>query len=263
MQGRLDLRGCWSCYPIKRMLKGDAREQPAHALDLLPEAGPNPHVGGSSRLRRPQPLCVAPSRTAFFVTRAKSNMGRYSSPSIRNADVRRSTVHAFARQTASPPWSRLPWGLRGLCLDLRRCGASAGPCDGSRLPVRSDHFTNQINFWGFQPSYPSRTALQNGVAGRSIARSRKAASSMAAVLPQRRENAVKTHICDCVERYNASVAIVKKNGSTWSPAQALQALLHRCLSVPLIEKTCPSSSNLRETKTPRYVRETHFIKTNY
>ena len=50
--------------------------------------------------------------------------------------------------TASPPFSRSPWGLRG-CMPRPRAGAARG------LALRmdhgsqdlSDHFTNQIKFW--------------------------------------------------------------------------------------------------------------------
>ena len=43
--------------------------------------------------------------------------------------------------TASPPCSRSPWGLPGCMARPRPAGSGAGLCNGSRLPVMSDHFT--------------------------------------------------------------------------------------------------------------------------
>ena len=56
---------------------------------------------------------------------------------------------------ASPPFSRSPWGLLG-CMPrpppVRRGG---WPCGWITAQYLSDHFTNQIKFWGIQPSYHS------------------------------------------------------------------------------------------------------------
>ena len=69
--------------------------------------------------------------------------------------------------TASPPCSRSPWGLPG-CM-ARPAGAARGLAlrmdHGSQY--LSDHFTNQIKFWGIQPSYAFVAEPQtNGVAER-------------------------------------------------------------------------------------------------
>ena len=52
--------------------------------------------------------------------------------------------------TASPPCSRSPWGLPGF-------STAAGAALALRMDhgsqYLSDHFTNQIKFWGIQPSY--------------------------------------------------------------------------------------------------------------
>ena len=85
--------------------------------------------------------------------------------------------------TASPPFSRSPWGLRGRMPRPPRCGAGAGLADGSRLPVacRTTSPTT-IKFWGIQPSYafartgPRPTASPRG----SIASASRNRSSMAA-----------------------------------------------------------------------------------
>ena len=59
-------------------------------------------------------------------------------------------------------------GLAGL-YGSTAAGAARGLAltDGSRLPYLSDHFTNQIKFWGIQPSYAFVAEPQtNGVAER-------------------------------------------------------------------------------------------------
>ena len=70
--------------------------------------------------------------------------------------------------TASPPCSRSPWGLPG-CMARPRPARLLRMDHGSQY--LSDHFTNQIKFWGIQPSYafvaePRPTASPSG----SIAR---------------------------------------------------------------------------------------------
>ena len=73
-----------------------------------------------------------------------------------------------ARQTASPPCSAISMGLAGL-YGSTAAGAARG------LALRMDHgsqylsghFTNQIKFWGIQPSYAFVAEPQtNGVAER-------------------------------------------------------------------------------------------------
>ena len=70
--------------------------------------------------------------------------------------------------TASPPCSRSPWGLPWLY-----GSTAAGAARGLALRMDhgsqylSDHFTNQIKFWGIQPSYAFVAEPQtNGVAER-------------------------------------------------------------------------------------------------
>ena len=67
--------------------------------------------------------------------------------------------------TASPPFSRSPWGLRGVCL-VRRCGAGAGLADGSRSqPVGAS--PTRSSSGRIQPSYAFVEQPQtNGVAER-------------------------------------------------------------------------------------------------
>ena len=54
--------------------------------------------------------------------------------------------------------ARRPADLHGACrcISTAAGAARAGLADGSRLPVSVDHFTNQIKFWGIQPSYAGR-----------------------------------------------------------------------------------------------------------
>ena len=63
-----------------------------------------------------------------------------------------------------------PWGLPGCMARPRPAGFwPCGWIDGSQY--LSDHFTNQIKFWGIQPSYAFVAEPQtNGVADGSIAR---------------------------------------------------------------------------------------------
>ena len=84
-----------------------------------------------------------------------------------NARVRTAGMSASAA-TASPPCSRSPWGLPSLY-----GSTAAGAARGLALRMDhgsqylSDHFTNQIKFWGIQPSYAFVAEPQtNGVAER-------------------------------------------------------------------------------------------------
>ena len=71
--------------------------------------------------------------------------------------------HVCKRGTASPPCSRSPWGLPARPRPARLGG---WPC-GWITQYLSDHFTNQIKFWGIQPSYAFVAEPQtNGVAER-------------------------------------------------------------------------------------------------
>ena len=70
--------------------------------------------------------------------------------------------------TASPPCSRSPWGLPGCMARPRPARLGGWPCGWITAPqYLSDHFTNQIKFWGIQPSYAFVAEPQtNGVAER-------------------------------------------------------------------------------------------------
>ena len=81
-----------------------------------------------------------------------------------NAECRLACLQA--RRPLRPPFSRSPWGLRGCT------STSAGAARGLALRMDhgsqylSDHFTNQIKFWG-KPSYAFVAEPQtNGVAER-------------------------------------------------------------------------------------------------
>ena len=88
----------------------------------------------------------------------------------------------------------------------------------------SDHFTNQIKFWGIQPSYAFVAEPQtNGVAERFDAEGTDHPWSH---LPQHAE--LRDAVRDFVELYNAQW-IVEKNGYL-SPAQARQAW-HAAISI--------------------------------
>ena len=122
--------------------------------------------------------------------------------------------------TASPPFSRSPWGLRGLY-----ASTSAGAARGLALRMDhgsqylSDHFTNQIKFWGIQPSYAFVEQPQtNGVAERF---NRTLKEQIIHGRIYRNIAELRNAVRGFVEQYNAQW-IVEKNGYL-SPAQARQA----------------------------------------
>ena len=128
--------------------------------------------------------------------------------------------HVCKRATASPPCSRSPLYDRG------RRGSGAGLADGSRLPVSVDHFTNQIKFWGIQPSYAFVAEPQtNGVAERF---NRTLKEQIIHGRIYRNIAELRDAVRDFVELYNAQW-IVEKNGYL-SPAQARQAW-HAAISI--------------------------------
>ena len=122
--------------------------------------------------------------------------------------------------TASPPFSRSPWGLARLY-----ASTSAGAARGLALRMDhgsqylSDHFTNQIKFWGIQPSYAFVEQPQtNGVAERF---NRTLKEQIIHGRIYRNIAELRNAVRGFVEQYNAQW-IVEKNGYL-SPAQARQA----------------------------------------
>ena len=116
--------------------------------------------------------------------------------------------------------ARRPRRPVSIWLDRGRRGSGAGLADGSRV---SDHFTNQIKFWGIQPSYAFVAEPQtNGVAERF---NREGTDHPWSHLPQHRGAAGRRP--DFVELYNAQW-IVEKNG--YLSAQARQAW-HAAISI--------------------------------
>ena len=129
--------------------------------------------------------------------------------------------------TASPPCSRSPWGLPG-CMGSTAAGAARGLAlrmdHGSQY--LSDHFTNQIKFWGIQPSYAFVAEPQtNGVAERF---NRTLKEQIIHGRIYRNIAELRDAVRDFVELYNAQW-IVEKNGYL-SPAQARQAW-HAAISI--------------------------------
>ena len=73
--------------------------------------------------------------------------------------------------TASPPAADLHGACRAVWLDRGRRGSGLALRMDHGSQYLSDHFTNQIKFWGIQPSYAFVAEPQtNGVAERFIAR---------------------------------------------------------------------------------------------
>ena len=120
----------------------------------------------------PRTSCGAPM--AFGCSRW-TTAGAGSSPlsSIGTPSV--SAGMSASAATASPPCSRSPWGLPG-CMARPRAGAARGLAlrmdHGSQY--LSDHFTNQIKFWGIQavlrlrrraPDQRRRRAVQSHAEG--------------------------------------------------------------------------------------------------
>ena len=135
------------CFP-QAWAPGDAREQPAC---------PNAAAAVAEIPIRcdHHPMQLMWGTAAFGCSR-----GRRRAPDITafehwNAEcvTRLAGMVCKTEATASPPFSRSPWGLQAVCLDLRRC-AGAGTCGWITAPsICRSGFTNQIKFWGIQPSY--------------------------------------------------------------------------------------------------------------
>ena len=121
-----------SVFPA-RGAPGDAR-QPALAPSLPPPWRKSP--------------CPSPMPPARVFTVDDAGAG-YSPPS----SIAPSASAGMCARLRRPSGS--PWGLRG-CMPrpppVRRGG---WPCGWITAPILSDHFTNQIKFWGIQPSYNS------------------------------------------------------------------------------------------------------------
>ena len=82
----------------------------------------------------PMPPTSCGARTAFGCSRWTTAGAGYSPPSIGTPSA--SAGMCASEATASPPFSRSPWGLG--CMPRPPFGAGAGLADGSRLPVSSD-----------------------------------------------------------------------------------------------------------------------------
>ena len=109
-------------------------------------------------------------------------------------------------------------GLAGLYGSTAAGAARGLALRSSRLPVSADHFTNQIKFWGIQPSYAFVAEPQtNGVAERF----RTLKEQIIHGRIYRNIAELRDAVRDFVELYNAQW-IVEKNGYL-SPAQARQA----------------------------------------
>ena len=131
-----------------------------------------------------------------------------------------------ARRPLRRPAADLHGACRAVWLDRGRRGSGAGLADGSRSQYLSDHFTNQIKFWGIQPSYAFVAEPQtNGVAERF---NRTLKEQIIHGRIYRNIAELRDAVRDFVELYNAQW-IVEKNGYL-SPAQARQAW-HAAISI--------------------------------
>ena len=133
---------------------------------------------------------------------------------------------------ARRPLRRPAADLHGACravwrLDRGRRGSGAGLADADHgSQYLSDHFTNQIKFWGIQPSYAFVAEPQtNGVAERF---NRTLKEQIIHGRIYRNIAELRDAVRDFVELYNAQW-IVEKNGYL-SPAQARQAW-HTAISI--------------------------------
>ena len=118
----------------------------------------------------PMPPTSCGARTAFGCSRWTTAGVGYSPPSSIGTPSASAGMCA-SEATASPPFSR--WISMGLArlYDSTSAGAARGLAlrmdHGSQY--LSDHFTNQIKFWGIQPSSPHAFVAEpqtNGVAER-------------------------------------------------------------------------------------------------
>ena len=150
------------CFP-QAGAPGDAREQPALAPSRAAAVAEIPMTVRSS----PMPPTSCGARTAFGCSRWTTAGVGYSPPSSIG------TPSASAGMCASEA-TRFA-ALQPISMGLARLydSTSAGAARGLALRMDhgsqylSDHFTNQIKFWGIQPSYAFVAEPQtNGVAER-------------------------------------------------------------------------------------------------
>ena len=176
--------------------------------------GGNPHVGSS-----PMPPTSCGARTAFGCSRWTTAGAGYSPPSSIGTPSASAGMCA-SEATASPPFSRSPWGLRG-CMPrpppVRRGG---WPCGWITAPsiCRTTSPTRSSSGASSRPTPSSNSPRPTASPRGSIARSRNR-SSMAASTATFAE--LRNAVRGFVEQYNAQW-IVEKNGYL-SPAQARQA----------------------------------------
>ena len=148
-----------------------------------------------------------------------------------------------ARRPLRRPSADLHGACEAVCLDLRRCGAGAMDHGSQYL---SDHFTNQIKFWGIQPSYAFVEQPQtNGVAERF---NRTLKEQIIHGRIYRNIAELRNAVRGFVEQYNAQW-IVEKNGYL-SPAQARRRGTPRCHSGPPHETNlCPPGAYTKQPRT--------------
>ena len=127
-----------------------------------------------------------------------------------------------ARRPLRRPAADLHGACRAVWLDRGRRGS--GAVHGSQY--LSDHFTNQIKFWGIQPSYAFVAEPQTNGAAERFNRTLKEQIIHGRIYRNIAE--LRDAVRDFVELYNAQW-IVEKNGYL-SPAQARQAW-HAAISI--------------------------------
>ena len=131
-----------------------------------------------------------------------------------------------ARRPLRRPAADLHGACRAVWLDRGRRGSGLALRMDHGSQYLSDHFTNQIKFWGIQPSYAFVAEPQtNGVAERF---NRTLKEQIIHGRIYRNIAELRDAVRDFVELYNAQW-IVEKNGYL-SPAQARQAW-HAAISI--------------------------------
>ena len=193
---------------------GDAREQPALAPSLLAAVAEIPMSVRSS----PMPPTLMWGTDGVRVFTVDDGGAGYSPPSSIGTPSASAGMCA-SEATASPPFSRSPWGLRG-CMPrpppVRRGG---WPCGWITAPsiCRTTSPTRSSSGASSRPT-PSSNSPRPTASPRVFNRTLKERSSMAASTATSRSCGTPSA---GVEQYNAQW-IVEKNGYL-SPAQARQA----------------------------------------
>ena len=128
--------------------------------------------GGNPVRSSPMPPTSCGARTAFGCSRWTTAGAGYSPPSSIGTPSASAGMCA-SEATASPPFSRSPWGFEAVC-DLRRCGAGSRPCGWITAPsVGPLHQPDQVlghpAVLRLRRTSPRPTASPRG----SIARSRQ------------------------------------------------------------------------------------------